>query len=250
MGTLGVAEADPLADDTLGVEAIGEFVQMDRLVFERAPQPLDEDVVHAAAAAVHGDCHFGILEPAGEVEAGELAALVGIEDLRPAAGVARLIQGLDAEPGIHGVRQPPGQDRDQTKEAAADRDAGDVRAPDMVGALDGEALEMVRINPVFRVRLAGPRRPADRLKAHQPADTVTDHLPRAVERIPQEQLVEPPHQRQRLRTLPLRLARKRRPADRQNLALTAQAQARNIAAHHRPAHRLSPLAKKSRSTVS
>ena len=28
MGTLGVVEADPLADDTLGVEAIGELVQI------------------------------------------------------------------------------------------------------------------------------------------------------------------------------------------------------------------------------
>lgn len=66
------------------MEAVGELVQMARFVLERAPQLLDEDIVHAAAAAVHGDRHLGILEPAGEIEAGELTALVGVEDLRPA----------------------------------------------------------------------------------------------------------------------------------------------------------------------
>jgi len=48
-----VVKADPVGDDALGLEAVGEFVQVDRLVFERAPQPLDLDVVHAAAATVH-----------------------------------------------------------------------------------------------------------------------------------------------------------------------------------------------------
>ena len=84
MGPLGVVEADPLADDLFGLEAVGQVVQVDHLVFERAPQPLDEDVVHAAAPAVHGDRDACILERAGEVEAGKLAALVGVEYLRPA----------------------------------------------------------------------------------------------------------------------------------------------------------------------
>ena len=43
----GVVEADPLVDDMPGLEAIGKVVQIDSLVFERAPQSLDEDVVHA-----------------------------------------------------------------------------------------------------------------------------------------------------------------------------------------------------------
>ncbi len=63
-----------------------------------------------AAPPVHGDRDLGVLEHAGEVEAGELAALVGVEDLGLAVSGHRLVQGLDAEPGIHGVRQPPRQD--------------------------------------------------------------------------------------------------------------------------------------------
>ncbi len=74
MGPFGVVEADPLADDPFGLEAVRQLVQVDRLVFERAPQTLDEDVVHAAAPAVHGDRDAGVLERAGEGEAGELAA--------------------------------------------------------------------------------------------------------------------------------------------------------------------------------
>ena len=62
------------------------------------------NIVHAAAPAVHGDRDAGVLEHIGEVKAGELAALVGIEDLRLAVSGQRLLQGLDAEPRIHGVR--------------------------------------------------------------------------------------------------------------------------------------------------
>jgi len=51
MGPLGVVEADPLADDPFGLEAVGQLMQVDRLVFERPPQALDEDIVHAAAPA-------------------------------------------------------------------------------------------------------------------------------------------------------------------------------------------------------
>ena len=104
MRPLGVVEADPFADHPPCHEAVRQFVQIDRLVLERPPEALDEDVVHVAALAIHGDTDVGIPERAGEVEAGELAALIRIEDLRPAVSGQRLVQGLDAEPGVHGVR--------------------------------------------------------------------------------------------------------------------------------------------------
>jgi hypothetical protein len=37
-----------------------EGVEEDAFVFEAAPQPLDEDVVHPAAAPVHGDADAGV----------------------------------------------------------------------------------------------------------------------------------------------------------------------------------------------
>ncbi len=51
MGPDGVVEVDPLRDDPVRLEAIGQLMQIDRLVFERPPQALDEDVVHALAPA-------------------------------------------------------------------------------------------------------------------------------------------------------------------------------------------------------
>src|SRR5204863_9017474 len=61
-----------------------------------APQPLDEDVVHAPALAVHADGDPVPLEGAGKVVAGELAALVGIEDLRPAVARESFLERFDA----------------------------------------------------------------------------------------------------------------------------------------------------------
>jgi len=41
MGPLGVVEVDPIADDPFGLEAVRQLVQVDRLVFERAPEAFD-----------------------------------------------------------------------------------------------------------------------------------------------------------------------------------------------------------------
>ena len=37
MGPFGIVEVDPLADHPFGLEAVGQLVQIDSLVFERAP---------------------------------------------------------------------------------------------------------------------------------------------------------------------------------------------------------------------
>src|SRR4051794_30460201 len=69
-----VVEAQPGANAglRLGDRRIG--VEIDLLVFQAAPQPLDKDVVHAATLAVHADRDPVILQGAGEVVTGELAA--------------------------------------------------------------------------------------------------------------------------------------------------------------------------------
>ncbi len=144
MGPLGIIEVDPLADNPFGFEAVRQFVQVDSLVFERTPQSFDKDVIHAPAPPIHRDRDLSALEDAGEVEAGELASLIGIEDFRLAVSIQCLVQGLNAEPGIHGVRQPPRQnmtggpvhDCDQVQEPALNRNVGDVGTPDLIGAVD------------------------------------------------------------------------------------------------------------------
>ena len=46
MRSLSVVEADPVVDDPLGLEAIGNLMQIDGLLLQGSPEPLDEDVGH------------------------------------------------------------------------------------------------------------------------------------------------------------------------------------------------------------
>ena len=65
-----------------GVSRRGVLVQVDLLVFDRPPQPFDEDIVERATATVHADGDLRAFEAAGEVGACELRALVGVENFR------------------------------------------------------------------------------------------------------------------------------------------------------------------------
>lgn len=57
MGPFGVVEGHPFSDHPSGLEAIGDFFEIDRFLLERPPQTLDEDVVHASTAPIHRDAH-------------------------------------------------------------------------------------------------------------------------------------------------------------------------------------------------
>src|SRR5438309_6333917 len=75
---LRVVKVQPGANTGLGFGHTRISMEVDLLVFEAAPQPLDKDVVHAAAFAVHADRDAMPLQGAGEIVTGELGALVGI----------------------------------------------------------------------------------------------------------------------------------------------------------------------------
>jgi len=51
-------------------------------VFQALSQPLDEDVVHPAASTIHADLNALFLKLGDPILAGELAALIRVEDLR------------------------------------------------------------------------------------------------------------------------------------------------------------------------
>src|SRR6202040_773930 len=91
---LVIVEAEPGADAGLGLGHRRIGVEVDFLVFEAAPQPLDEDVVHAAAFAIHADRDPTVLEQTGELGAGELATLVCVENF----GLAVLCRTPPPEP--------------------------------------------------------------------------------------------------------------------------------------------------------
>ena len=61
-----IVEIDPLSDAARGFAAIGVALEIDVLVLERPPEPIDEHVVHPAASAVHGDRDARFGERAGE----------------------------------------------------------------------------------------------------------------------------------------------------------------------------------------
>src|SRR5437660_9749288 len=77
--SIGVIEADPTSDPSSCLTASLECIEEDAFIFQRSPQPLDEDIVHPAATAVHRD--VGIPQSVRERKARELRALIRVEDL-------------------------------------------------------------------------------------------------------------------------------------------------------------------------
>jgi hypothetical protein len=127
-----VVKVQPISNARLGCGDRRIGVQVDVLIFQASPKPLDEDVVPAPALAVHADLDGVGFQHAGEVGAGELTALIGVENLRLTESPQRLFQGLDTEVGMQRVRTPPGQnrsrmpihDRHQGDEAFGQRNVG------------------------------------------------------------------------------------------------------------------------------
>jgi hypothetical protein len=84
------------------------------------------------------------LQSVHEDRRGELAALLGMEDLWFAATLQRHLQSLEAELCVKAVRELPAEhvpgeeihDRQQVEEALLQRDAGDVGGQDLIHSRD------------------------------------------------------------------------------------------------------------------
>ena len=59
MWPLRVIKLNPVFDHAFGLEPVLQFVQIDGLLFERPPQPFDEDIVEIPAPSVHRDFDVG-----------------------------------------------------------------------------------------------------------------------------------------------------------------------------------------------
>src|SRR3954453_17574110 len=97
MRSAAVVKTEIPADRGAGLGDRVVSSQVDLLVFDRSPEALDEDVVTPSTLAVHADGDFVCGQDTDEGLAGELAALIGVEDLRPAMVGQSLFQSLDAE---------------------------------------------------------------------------------------------------------------------------------------------------------
>lgn len=159
-----IVEAHPVTDPLTGFAPAPEGMQVDALILQRAPQPFDEDVVEEPAPPVHRDSHPGLFQALRPSPRRKLAGLIGVEYLRCAKAAQRLIQRIDAEPDVHGVRQTPRQnlaapavhDRHQIQKALRKRYVGDVSAPHLIGSLNTDAPQQIRVNPVPLGGNAGP----------------------------------------------------------------------------------------------
>jgi hypothetical protein len=110
--------------------AVGVSFQMYFFIFDRAPQPFDENVIHEPAASVHRNRDASGF--AGEGGAGELRALIGVEYSRLPVSEQSLLKRFDAKAAVDRVRQPPGQNRAASPIDDRHRDIGDVGRLHMV----------------------------------------------------------------------------------------------------------------------
>ena len=107
MGSLGVVEVKVGVEPGLGLPSVRVSLQVDLFVLHCPPQPLHKYVVSVPPFSVHADSNTIPLDKPGKGLAGELAPLVGVEDLR-LSFAQRLLEGLEAEVDIQGVGQAPG----------------------------------------------------------------------------------------------------------------------------------------------
>src|ERR1035441_1991528 len=99
------------AQSLLRLRVLLVVFQIHLLIFHAAPQPLDKNVVQAAAATVHADVHTVRFQSASESLAGELRALVRVENPRLAAAAVPqgVAQRRHTKIALQTRRQPPTQ---------------------------------------------------------------------------------------------------------------------------------------------
>ena len=97
---LVIVEGDPSRHTSLGLRAGFPSMQIDALILQGPPEALDEDVVEAAALAIHRDPGANPFQAVGPCEGRELAALICVHDVGRAEAVDRFVQRLDAEVGV------------------------------------------------------------------------------------------------------------------------------------------------------
>lgn len=166
-----------------GTHAVIGF-EIDLLVLDGAPQALHEDVVTPCPFAIHRDANTVAFELCGEGFAGELAALIGVEDGRRSPAGNSLLHGIHAKLHVHRIGQSPSQDlaavpvhhSAKVQPPFVHSHIGDVHGPNLVGIRHGLIPQQVRVDLVLRMtstgtRLAVQRRDAHALhqRAHMPA---------------------------------------------------------------------------------
>lgn len=156
------------------VSLIKRFIgfRIDLLIFDRPPEPFDKDMVMRPSSTIHTDPDPGLRQATGKGEAGELGALVGVEDHRQAVRQG-LVQALQAKGRLQGIRQLPRQhftaipvqDRDQVDKPARQVNVGDIRTLHLIRDGHRHPAQQVGIDPMIRTGLRGGRLRVNRLQS-------------------------------------------------------------------------------------
>ena len=151
-----VVEPEILAESRNQVPHREVVVEIYVFVLHAAPQTLDEHVVQRSAATVHADGDLLCEKWFREDVARELRSLIRVE-YPGLPSAKRSLEHADAEVGILGVRNAPGEheaaepidNRDEVHEAALHRDIRQVSAPDLIRTRDVHPIQQVGVNLVI-----------------------------------------------------------------------------------------------------
>ena len=149
-------------------------LQINVFVFQRSPEPFDEDVVEGSATTIHADLNPACKQSFCVRTACELNTLICVEDLRDAL-FKSLIQSRQTELHVHAVGQSPAQnvaavpvhDSHQIQESSTQRKIRDVAAPNLVGTINDNVSQQIRIHLVAWVAFGGGWTRSNPFQAHQ-----------------------------------------------------------------------------------
>jgi len=241
MESFGIVEGE-ICTQSLGGLGHGLVVlEIDFFILDASPESLHEDVIPAPPSSIPTDTDAFLFEEVGEIFAGELRALIAVEDIR--LGVPeRSLHGRDAEEAVQGVGEFPGEHvpaepvhySHQIDKAVLQPDVGDVGTPHLVGTLYGHGFEQIGISLGRLSRPAQSGLGIDRFQPHYAHQTrhplVIDGIPLSlkhcrhttdpVKRCPGVLLVHQPHQGQVKRRRDGRLVVEAGTGESQQLTLT------------------------------
>ena len=132
------------------------------LPLDRTPQPLDKGIIERPTAPIPTNLNACLFQPAGVGATGELAALIGVENLG-LAHLQRRVEGLQTEPSIERIGQLPAEhiatvpieDCHQIEKALLHPHVGNIGAPDVIFLSDRATTQQVRIASLAWGRNAG-----------------------------------------------------------------------------------------------
>ena len=122
-----------VSDSLIGME-------IDVLIFETPPQPLDKDIVPPPPGSIHADLNSMSLQKPSEFLAGELTAVIRVEDLWGTIAGDGLPHHFHTEIRGQRIGEPPRyhpatrpvEDRTEIDEAPFHRNVRNIRRPHMI----------------------------------------------------------------------------------------------------------------------